>query len=149
MKSYILIAILFSVSAKGSAALEPQPDPRAAKVDWNSDRIHVIEKGDAVEIVLASGGAACFRLIHAEVTHYANDPFATLEYQILRTHLRSTRNMENFFVRWILTKKEFDKLRAERGFYILRKDDAIVDVEEALLIKAEAQRIAAEKVTRP
>jgi hypothetical protein len=121
---------------------ESLPDPRATKVDWSSNRIQVIETGNDIEIIYVSGGTACFRLIHTAVTHYSDDVFATLEYQVITTPLRWTRNMENFPVRWKLKKEEFNKLRIERTFYILRKDDARMDVSEARVIEAEAQRLA-------
>lgn len=129
MKAIAKITLLFALGLACKAELPP--DPRATKVDWASNNLHVYQKGDEVEIVLPSGGSACVRFIHAWVSSHSDVSYVILEYQVVKTPVNSMRHMEKFNVAWHLEKIEFDELRAKKPFYILRRDDASVSVEEA------------------
>jgi hypothetical protein len=126
MKSF-LIALLIVTAACHSAFSQ---DSRAKEIDWASKQIEVITVEDKVKIVLQTGGQAGRRLIQTGFEAFSNRPFATLTYQVLQNSAESYRNMELVHVTWTIPKAEFDKLRAERKFYILRHDDISLSPDE-------------------
>jgi hypothetical protein len=92
--------------------------------------MEVIPVGDSVQIVLHTGGGAGRRLIQTGFERFSDQPFATLTYQVLLNVAESYRHPENYDVTWTIPKAEYDKLRAERKCYILRRDDVRLSSDE-------------------
>ena len=120
---YLAILLL---SAGFVIASPASPDPRAVEINWASKDIEVSKTDSSVKLILHTGGIAGNRLIQARVESYADQVFTTLSYQIIQNIAECYRHTEKFDVVWTLSKQEFDKLRTERKFYILRRDDVML-----------------------
>lgn len=115
---------------------EVQPDPRAQEIDWSSEGIRINTKDDEVEIILHSGGTAGRKFIQTKIQGLHDDRwFATLTYQVVQDMSEAYSMHEDFDVTWKINKSEYDKLRAERKLYILRKDDALLQYPEVMAIQ--------------
>lgn len=76
------------------------------------------------------------RLIQTQVQAFADYSFVTLTYQVIQNFEESYKHMEAFNVQWVIPKDEYEKLRKERKFYILRLDSAILRGDEVKEIKS-------------
>lgn len=112
------------------------PDPRAKEVDWSDKNIRVQVVGDTVQISFQTGGMAGKRLIKTQVQAFSDNAFATLTYQVVQNFAESYKHMEGFEVTWRLPKDEYEKLRQERKFYLLRLDEVILTSEEVKEIQS-------------
>ena len=129
----IAVSLFGALSFLASPALSaqpPAPDPRAVEVKWDSNNPKVIQDNDTILIEFHTGGIAGHRIVQTEIQSFSNYPFVTLTYQIVQNITKSFRHPENFFVSWRIPKAEYTKLRNERRFYILRKDDVLLSSEE-------------------
>ena len=121
---------LVLVTTAVSAVMASSPDPRAKEVDWSSKDIEVITTEKDVRIVFHTGGTTGRRLIQARVHSYAGDSFTTLAYQIIQNSEESQRSLSRFDVTWHIPRDQFEKLRSERKFYILRCDEVFLTADE-------------------
>ncbi len=117
-----LILLIAGAALCCQAAPELLPDCRAQEIDWTSDRVQVGTKGDEVVILLKAGGPAGERRIVAWLEEYSAYPFVTLNYQVIQDPQKSSRRMAWFSVIWTVSKKDFDRLRSTKKFYLVRRE---------------------------
>lgn len=129
MKTFFLIAATYLLTCTSIFA-DGAPDPRAKEIDWSDKSIIILPVGDNIQIIFHTGGTAGKRLIKTEVESFSDYSFVTLTYQIVQNFEESYKHMEPIPVTWTIPKSQYEKLRQDRKFYILRKDDIFLDTAE-------------------